>query len=396
LGKVAFLYATFPQLTETFVRRELKAINQLGFYPALYSLWSGENSWEGQRIFRFYLWELGKLCFWIPYWAWKRPGSFRTILNFLWFNPCPNLQNWNETFLGLSFALVKADSFRRQKYSQIHGIWATMPTSAALGVHLLTDIKFSMDAHAYDVFRDGGDWLLSKKIQQAQFIRTSSRSTARRLSQLGASKEIINIIKRSLITWPCNPISSEISGPLRLVSVGRLVPKKGYCHLLSICKLLSDNGLDYKLSIIGDGPLREDITLISKQLNLGSHVSLIGACSEEEVIKYLEDHDAFLFTGVIDERGDRDGIPNVIIEAMACGLLVLASNQAGASEAFVDGVSGISLDPQDHQAWVSILLRYARSPDIYARMRAQARVHSFDRFDSCGNASKIVEQFRPI
>ncbi|MBT5915147.1 MAG: hypothetical protein HOH60_02240, partial [Opitutae bacterium] len=185
MKKVAFFYATFPRPTETFVRRELRAFKQIGLFPDLYSIWQGQSEWEGTRIIQFKLVRLFRLFYWIPYWAFKNPDILKEILVELRSRPCPSLQNWTETFLALGFALVEAQGIKRQNYSLLHGIWATMPTTAVLALSKLTNIPFSMGAHAYDVFRTGGDWLLQLKFKNALFVRTSSRSTAGRIEQLG-------------------------------------------------------------------------------------------------------------------------------------------------------------------------------------------------------------------
>ena len=158
LKRVALIYATFPRSTETFVRRELRAMHNFGFEPKLFSIWKGKNEWEGHRIQKFKFSKLWTLFFWLPYWAFKKPKPFREVLTALWNNPCPNLQNWNETFLGLGFALVEANNFRTQNIQLFHAVWATMPATATLALSKLLNIPFSTGAHAYDLFRKGGDW----------------------------------------------------------------------------------------------------------------------------------------------------------------------------------------------------------------------------------------------
>ena len=162
--KVAFFYATFPRPTETFVRRELKALHERGFSPTVFSIWRGAQMWEEIRINRFNLFNLWSLPFWILYWSWKNPSAFCEVLNALWNRPCPSFQNWNETFLGLGYALVQAKTIENQNFKLFHGVWATMPATAAFALSKLLNIPFSMGAHAYDVFRKGGDWILREKL----------------------------------------------------------------------------------------------------------------------------------------------------------------------------------------------------------------------------------------
>mgnify|MGYP005684188875 FL=1 len=157
LEKVAFLYATFPRSTETFVRRELRALWDSGLQPQAFSLWGGASLWNGIEVKLFPKHKLFTLFFWLPYWAFTRPKEFGQTLKFLWDKACPNLQNFNETFLGLGFALTEAKRFEKEGYRGMHGIWATMPATAAYALSKLTGIPYSMGAHAYDLFRRGGD-----------------------------------------------------------------------------------------------------------------------------------------------------------------------------------------------------------------------------------------------
>ena len=381
-GKVAFLYATFPRPTETFVRRELAGLGKLGFDPVAHSIWKGEATWNGKKINRFRLSNLWSLFFWIPYWAFRKPRAFVEVLGVLWSRSCPNLQNWNETFLGLGFALVRANSFQKAGFSLIHGIWATMPATAALAISKLTDIPFSMGAHAYDVFRHGGDWLLPLKLEEASFVRTSSASSARRIKAMKVPPERIKLIRRGLSHWPRRE-SFECVHPNRieLLSVGRLVEKKGYLHQLELAARLVEKGVSFRLKIIGSGPLSQLLEKERDRMGLKEKVVFCGALNEEQTRAAFLECDAFLFTGVIAENGDRDGIPNVIPEALAAGCLVLASDNAGASEAFVDGISGFSQSPEDHEEWVSLLLDFSRAPQDFVTIRKAGVKRAKEAFD---------------
>ncbi len=313
----------------------------------------------------------------------------------MWSRPCHSLQNWCETFLGLGFALVEAKNFGRRGYRLIHAVWATMPATAAFAISRLQGVEFSMGAHAYDVFRHGGDWLLSKKLPAAKFVRTSSQSTALRLKELGVEESRIKLIRRSLIQWPeCENFELRDCQRLKILSVGRLVEKKGYFHLLKIAHLLRSQSVPFSMTVIGGGPLEKQLIMERNRLGLASLVLFSGALDQTAVRHYYSTHDAFLFTGIVDSRGDRDGIPNVVPEALASGMLVLASNRAGASEAFVDRVSGFSLDPEEHFLWVEKLVDFWDDPSRYAPMRQQARVHAMEGFDSRENVRKLFDLFR--
>ena len=100
-----------------------------------------------------------------------------------------------------------------------------------------------------------------------------------------------------------------------------------------------------------------------------------------------------MFTGIIDKRGDRDGTPNVILESMAAGLLILASSKAGAMEAFDHQQSGFALDPASHKVWVKLLVEFYQDSARFEKIRQFAMQQAREKFDSEHNAGKIREQF---
>ena len=397
-AKVALIYATFPRSTETFVRRELRAMLEYGFKPKLYSIWKGNTKWEGNKIQRFTLLKLWSLPFWLPYWAFKKPKPFREVLLALWNKPCPSLQNWNETFLGLGFALVEAYDLKEQNLQLFHAVWATMPATAAYALSKLLNVPFSMGAHAYDLFRKGGDWLLIQKIHDASMIRTSSNSSANRLLDIGLDREKVKIIKRGLAKWSIRD-SYELSrsGKLKLLSVGRLVEKKGYFLLIQILMLLKKRSkCEFEYTIVGNGNLLNQLQITINRVGLSKEVKLVGAKTEDEVQDLFLESDAMLFTGIIASNGDRDGIPNVIPEAMSAGCLILASCYAGSSEAFIDGASGYSLNPKEPEKWVEILEDLAENPKKYQKIRKEAEISVRKRFDINETAKSLIKNFQKI
>lgn len=313
----------------------------------------------------------------------------------MWSTSCPDLQNWNETFLGLAFALTQAQKFNRENFSKIHAVWATMPATAALGIHQLVNIPFSTGAHAYDVFRHGGDWLLPLKLKNAFKVRTSSQSTAKRLSILGASNDKLVLIHRSLHrTYFREDFELVQCKKISLLCIGRLVEKKGYFLLIQILQCLKKRNIAFHLNIIGGGVLENEIRREIHIRGLDKKVSLLGHVDEDEMEKFYHHSDALLFTGIVSSNGDRDGIPNVIPEAMIHGLLVLASNRAGSSEAFVDRVSGFSLDPYHPGPWVNLLSQFCEDPKNFIEIRKSAILHAESLFSAkvnCQNLKNLLE-----
>jgi len=216
-------------------------------------------------------------------------------------------------------------------------------------------------------------------------------SSANRLKQLGVETQRIKVIRRGLENFSNRDLSVSYkkSEHLKMVAVGRLVPKKGYFHMLQIVFELSKRKIPFTLQIIGGGKLRKRISTEIKRFGLEKNVTLQGARKEKEVRDLLKTQDIMLFTGIIDSQGDRDGIPNVIPEAMDAGCLVLSSVNAGASEAFIDGVSGFSLDPEIPGEWVQKVVEFYQNPDSFEDVRRNAVKHVRENFDIQKTASLL-------
>jgi colanic acid/amylovoran biosynthesis glycosyltransferase len=379
--RVAFLYATFPRPTETFVRRELTALWAIGAKITPISIWRGDDMFEGRKIDRFRLRELWSLLFWLPYWVVLRPQAFGEVLGELWNRPCRSVQNWNETFLGLGFALVRAHEMKRRGYVLCHAVWATMPATAALALKKLVGIEYSMGAHAYDVFRGHGDWLLELKLREAAFVRTSSVSTERRLFALGLPSEKLKLVRRGLSKWPAVTERESFASPIQILSVGRLVPKKGYFEQLAILRALGDAGIEFEARIVGGGPLRDKLERERDRLGLAHAVTFLGALPEDETHALFSECDVFLFTGKVASDGDRDGLPNVIPEAMSAGMVVIASPHGGAAEALEEGVTGFVRDPRRPGQWVELIESLIKSPQKVGSVRKAAAATARIRYD---------------
>jgi colanic acid/amylovoran biosynthesis glycosyltransferase len=387
--KIAILYATFPQPTETFVRRELKSMLDAGTRLVPFSIWRGGGEFHGVDVQCFQLRELWSLIWKLPLWMVRRPQAFVEILNELWSRKVPSWQNWQETFLGLGFGLVRASRMKREGFCLCHAVWATMPASAALALKKLVDIEYSMGGHAYDVFRSRGDWLLASKLRHAAFVRTSSASAQARLRDLGVGQEKLKLIYRGLSKWHESVAQGSLGSPLSILSVGRLVEKKGYFEQLAIYRALLEAGITFQAKIVGGGPMRDRLEAERDRLGLGDQVLFLGSLPEAEAFALYPQSDLFFFTGKVALNGDRDGLPNVIPEAMSAGVVVITSPTGGAAEALDEGETGFVRDPRKPAEWVELIESLLRLPDEVIRLRASTAKAARRLFDVTRTASEL-------
>ena len=393
--KVDYLFTTFPTLSETFYQREIRALVAKGVELNIYSLWGGQTRFESTPVHVFDKWRLLTLPYWIAYWLVLRPKIVLALLPRLFGSRPGSGLNLLENLLGLGFALTHAHKLGDGTRG-LHAAWATAPGSAAQLIGALHNRAFTLGAHAYDVFRDGGDWWLEEKIRQAAVVVTSTDATATALLERGADPAKLRVIRRGLSNFPPMKPARTTRKPLRLLCVGRLIEKKGYDHQLTLYARCKEAGLDFEARIVGDGPLSDVLRNQLVSLRLGDCVEFLGALDEHETQTWYEWADAFVYTGVVAENGDRDGLPNVIPEAMRAGIPVVSTAVAGVPEAIENDVSGRLLALRDTAQWLETLRRLATDDDYYSRLRNEARRWVETEFDAAANAAKLMAAWESV
>lgn len=392
--KVAYFCTTFPVLSETFLQREVQAlISRKDLELTIFSLWKGEKQWNTIPVNTLPKWKLLNLFWLIPYEGLRNPKGLWRITKTLFSRKPTSWLNFWENLLGIGAAFLLARKIRKLNPNHLHATWASMPAATTLSLHHLLNIPFSFGAHAYDIFEHGGDWLLKTKSDKTAFIHTSTANAAYTLEDRGASTEKIKLIRRGLSEFPLFNSKRRDTDTLRIMSVGRLVEKKGYFHQLDIYQALKALKIPFEAHILGDGPLREVLAKRIKALNLTSEVKLLGSVEHKSVLEQYYWADFFLFTGIVANSGDRDGLPNVIPEAMACGVTVLTSNVAGTLEAIKNEETGIICPVETPEAWVNALQILHKNSLLNEQIREQARQWVVEHFDAHKNTDILVSQF---
>lgn len=364
-----------------------------GVNVRLYSLWGGLISFRGLPVTRFNKWRLLTLFWMIPYEGWRRPEVLKQVLHGLFTRRPPSWINFWENMLGAGFACLFAGSFRKNPPALIHAAWGGAPATAAWLLWRLDGHRFSAAAHAYDIYEHGGDWWLNDKLAHAAFIHTSTEMGRAALVARGIAADKIIPIRRGLDRLPKMKRLRSSREPLHLICVARLVEKKGLDHQLRIYAALRAASVPFQARIVGDGPLRPALEKMAGLLGIAADLTFCGHLPQHEVWEQFAWADVLLHTGVIAPSGDRDGLPNVIPEAMSCGVLVVTSPTAGTTEAITDGVSGIVV-PEDAPArWVAALRQLASDDVVAEKFRSAARHWVEENFDAHKNAARLLQQF---
>ena len=182
---------------------------------------------------------------------------------------------------------------------------------------------------------------------------------------------------------------------MRILSSGRLVAKKGFAELIAACAILRDRGLAFRCTIAGSGPDEADLRAQIVALDLADWITLTGEALQQEDIP------AFMFTGDIytlpciwAADNDVDGLPQMLMEAMACGLPAVSTRLVGIPDLIRDGDTGLLVEPEDVEALAEALMRLAEDENLAKKLAKAGRRHLEDRFDLQNSLDPLIEQFR--
>jgi glycosyltransferase involved in cell wall biosynthesis len=268
--------------------------------------------------------------------------------------------------------------------------WATIRATADSGAPVVASARGS-DVHTYPVRSRRLRRLTREVMGGATLVTTVSRALTQQAKILGPSGMKIEVVHNGVDDGLFFPSSDrrELRRDLGLsqegfywVSVCRLVPEKGAAELLSAFARLARSSTRAKLLLVGDGPEAASMERRFMEEGLADRVVFAGRCRPEKVARWLRAADAFVLAS------HNEGLPNVVLEAMACGLPVVATDVGGTGEAVFEGVSGLLVPPRDVEALAEAMTRISEDPELAAGFGAagRTRVERYFRWSACGRS----------
>lgn len=400
--RVAYVVTRFPRITETFVLYEFLEVQKFGLRAELHPLIleMQELMHEEARkilpyvrytpVFSMHVLRDTLFCL-TRHW----PAS-RKLLREIWIDlhHSPRLMLKTLGILPKCFSI--ALQLRRGGISHVHAHFATYPATCAYVAHRITGISYSFTAHAHDIFLDTG--MLARKLRGAAFAVMISRfNMAYLAARLGPE-----VLERMLLircgvdsgffTPPETPRSNE--GPCRIACVASFKDMKGHVHLIEACALLKSRGIDFLCLLVGDGPLQAQSEAHVARLDLEGVVRFLGNLTREEVREFWRQADIATLPAVQGRRGDMDGVPVALMEAMACCLPVVCTEISGLPELVAHGVSGIVAPPGDANALAEALERLCKDPELRRAMGHEGRRIVENEFDLHRNAANLAQKLR--
>lgn len=397
--RLAYVIGTYPSLTTTFIDREVNSLREQNAGPTIISIRrpSGPLSQDQEALRKLVTYllpvEISRFVAAHLHFALWRPSRYFGTLLYLLGRPHPGSHTRLRTFLHFAEGVVAARVLDNVGCNHLHAHFADRAATVALVASRLLGVTYSVTAHANDIYVK--PILLAEKIAGAAFTATCTAFNKTYLEGLLGDEagRKIHCIYHGLDLRKYQPAVYVPAGRPILLSVGQLKEKKGFSCLLKACQILRESGADFECWIVGEGPLRGALTRQIDELGLREIVRLKGSLPHEDVVECYRRASMFVLPCIVGGDGDRDGIPNVILEAMAMQLPVVSTRHSGIPEAIEDGVSGLLVPPGDDVALASAIGRLLANPGDTNRLGRAGRISVTERFSVDRNVKSLLQLF---
>jgi glycosyltransferase involved in cell wall biosynthesis len=278
----------------------------------------------------------------------------------------------------------------------LHAHFAHSPSSVAMFTALLSGLEFSFTAHAKDIYTSHS-LQLKEKIAAARFVVTCTRYNQRYLKEIAGHIRtpvfcVYHGIDVGLFNGP--PSSGRPEAPYRLMTVARIVPKKGLPVVYHALALLAEKGVDFRHTLIGDGEDRDAVLSLIARLGLSDVCRWQGTQTHDRVLDHFHQSDLFLLGCRLAPNGDRDGIPNVFMESMAMEVPVVGTAISAIPELIAHEETGLLVPPDDPAAMADAMMRLLTDIPLRSRIIAAAKARICSEFDNRALIRTLADIYR--
>ena len=405
---LAYILKGYPRISETFISNEILLLERLGFRMHLFPMRKPRETFCHDSVKQIrasvdylpteLLLDLPRLIGANILCAVRNPGVYRSALELASrrFRRTGKIATFKHLFQG-GYLAAKHLS-RIPSIIHLHGHFAHSPTSVTMFAAHLSGLPFSFTAHAKDIYTSDPDQL-REKIAQAAFVTTCTRHNKNYLENIcGGSNTPIHCIYHGIDISLFNHTPSGIKSqpPYQLLTVARITEKKGLPTIYRALRTLADRGVRFQHRLIGDGDDRKQILHLIKELNLESHCSLLGTRTHTEVLDYFRHSDLFVLGCEVAKNGDRDGIPNVLVESLAMGVPAVSTNVSALPEILIDGTTGITVEPKNSTAFADAILKLLTDGTLREQVSREGRSFVHDHFDNKKLITELATIFKSL
>ena len=402
--RIAIAMKGYPRLSETFIAQELLGLQERG---VPFAIWSLRRPTDAARHLMHN--QITAPVSYLPEYLHEEPvrvlrGMASALLRpgFLWLLPAflrdlarDRTRNRLRRF---GQACVMARELPAE-ITHLHVHYLHTPASVIAYAAVLRGITWSFSAHAKDIWTTP-DWEKREKIAAAQWGVTCTRDGHRELARLADRADKVALVYHGLdlARFPAPPArlardGSQPTDPVRFITIGRAVEKKGFDDLLSALAKLPTS-LHWRLTHIGGGERLKALQAQAETLGLAGRVTWAGPKAQTEVVAALREADLFVLPSKQAGDGDRDGLPNVVMEAASQALPIVATDFAGIPEFVREGVEGVLVQPGDVDGLASALADLAHAPERRAALGQGAHERLTGAFSAAAGLDAIAARLR--
>lgn len=393
--KLAYIVKRYPRFSETFIVNEILAHERAGLDVEIFALLPTDDS-----HFQNLLSEVRAPVTYLSTKVWKASDFWQSAQlaaasadgGFAALNDATELP-----LRDVAQALELSQMVRNRGITQLHAHFASAATSVARLAARLSGVPYTFTAHAKDIFHESVNRAeLRKKLEDsAGAVTVSDFNLIELRAEFGQAAAKLQRIYNGLDLGQFEFREPE-EGARDILAVGRLVEKKGFGDLITSCQILSERGVNYHCRIVGTGELEHVLRAQIAELGLNDCVEMTGALPQLQVKRLLRSAAVFAAPCVIGEDGNKDGLPTVLLEAMAMGTPCVSTNVTGIPEAVIHNRTGILLEPGDVNSLADAMQRLLDDYVLRERLATHARRNIEARFDIEKNTDEMRGVFHAI
>jgi len=403
---LGYILKGYPRISESFISNEILLLERLGFTMRLFPMRKPRESFSHASVKKIkarvdylptdLLEDFYRLLLPNIFLSVKRPQQFTATLKTAseGIKPGNGLATLKHLFQ--AGYLTNQHLLKEHNIVQLHGHFAHSPTSVTMFASLLSGIPFSFTAHAKDIYTSDKE-KIRRKIARARFVVTCTRHNKEYLQDIAGKSTtpiycIYHGIDLNLFRQTVEQTTTH--NPFKILTVARLTQKKGLPTIYKALAGLQQKGIDFQHTLIGDGDDKEKILDLIASLGLTGRCRWIGTKTHEEVLVHFKTSDLFVLGCEIAENGDRDGIPNVLVESLAMGVPALSTNVSAIPEILIDGQTGLTVPPTRPELLQEAMLRLLTDRRLRRRLVKGGQEYVQETFDNGRWIEKLAEIFR--
>ena len=391
-GRIGYVLKMYPRFSETFILNEILAHEVAGLNLEIFSLRPPDDGRFHEALAR-----VRAPVTYLPYSRPKGTDLWRCLAQAN--SKLPDLaQNLDDLLAedarDVYQTLLLMHEIQAKGITHLHAHFGSVATTVTRLAAQLTGLTYSFTAHAKDIYHESvqPDDLQRKLTDAAAVVTVSQYNQSYLHRTYDLDSEQIHCIFNGIdLNQFC--YRSPLERPPRIVAVGRLVEKKGFSYLIDACQLLAEAGRKFDVEIIGKGPLEADLRARIDRLGLADQVKLVGPRPQDEVKQHVQQAAVFAAPCIIGQDGNRDGLPTVLLEAMALGTPCVSTDVTGIPEIIRDGITGLCV-PQKEPATLAVALtRLLDNSALREYLATKARQLIEADFDIHQNTARIRHLF---